>query len=207
MGGKYYDTFFLNNLYASSPHYYLTMVPVFLLSISILYNKIIKKITISKLLSNFINVFSSIRFSIILAICLAIGNGIFLQKIYEVNPPQTNLNSSKHSHKMLSDKDAIKNFKKLYELKKDKLNILTTADTIPIIIDNAKYIKKLTQASFGNNNSIGHAEILLSLKNNYEVPSTYDVLYTKVEYLKYFKLPKKSKIIYLKLNRIFIILQ
>jgi hypothetical protein len=206
MGAKYYDTFFLNKLYASGPHYYLTLVPIFLFSISILFNKIIKTIIISKFFRNFINIFSSIRFQIILALCLVIGNGIFLQKIYEVNPPQTNLNPSKHSHKMLSDKDAIKNFKNLYELKKDKLNILTTADTIPIIIDNAKYIKKLTQASFEHKDGIDHAEILLSLNNKYEVPSTYDVLYTKVEFLNYFKLPKKSKIIYLKLNRIFIIL-
>jgi len=206
MGAKYYEIFFFNEIYASSPHYYLTLLPILLFSISILFNKIAETDILPKIFSNFLNSFSSVRFSIILAFCLALGNGILLQKTYEVNPPQTNINPSKYSHKMLSDRDAIKNFKNLYELKKDKLNILTTADTIPILIDNAQYIKKLTQASFGTDDGIFRADILLSIKNQYKVPNSFDVLYTTVEYLNYFQLPENSKIIYLKLNRVFIIL-
>lgn len=231
----YRNPYFFKNIYASDPYYFITLVPILLFGISFFVGNylcgknnnypteiknIIKLIFLEKFFSKiYINLYNP-KIAIIIALILAIGNGLVLKGRYEFNPIQSNSIKSKFSDIWLSDPVAKEKFYKVYKNKGKKIDVLTTCDVIPILIDSSNYINKLSFASQNifknkkNNQFIGSCynshlkkrkdDILLDVNKKYNVLENFDILYTTTEMLKYFKLSDNYKKIYLKIDRVII---
>ena len=232
----YRNPYFFKNIYASDPYYFITLVPVLLFGISYFignvlnieikdysnnFLKFIKSIFFERFLSKIFKSFYNLKFAIILAIILAIGNGLVLKTRYEFNPPQSNSVKSKFSDIWLSDPIAKEKFYQTYLNKGKKINVLTTCDVIPILVDNALFIAKISYASphiYLNEKKVEYIgacyeshflkrsdDVLLNKDEKYNFSDNFDLLYTTKDMLKYFKIDKRFKIIELKINRIIII--
>lgn len=231
----YRNPYFFKKIYASDPYYFITLVPVLLFGISFFVGnflcdknnnnptkikKLIKLIFLEKFFSKiYINLYNP-KIAIIIALFLVIGNGLILKGRYEFNPIQSNSIKSKFSDIWLSDPIAIEKFYQVYKNKGKKIDVLTTCDVIPILIDSANYINKLSFASeniYENKKKdqfIGSCynshfkkrkdDIILDVNKKYNVLENFDILYTTTEMLKYFKLSDNYKKIYLKINRVII---
>jgi len=232
----YRNPFFFKNIYASDPYYFITLVPVLLFGISYFignilnienknypnnFFKFIKSIFFRRFLSQIFKNFYTLKFAVILAIILAIGNGLVLKARYEFNPVQSNSVKSKFSDIWLSDPIAKEKFYQIYLNKGKKINILTTCDVIPILVDNALYIEKISFASphiYLNEKKVEYIgscyeshflkrseDVLLNNDKKYDLSDNFDLLYTTKDMIKYFKIDKRFKIIELKINRVMII--
>ena len=231
----YRNPYFFKNIYASDPYYFITLVPVLLFGISFFVGnflcdknnnnpteviKLIKLIFLEKFFSKiYINLYNP-KIAIIIALILAIGNGLALKGRYEFNPIQSNSIKSKFSDIWLSDPIAKQKFYQVYQNKGKKIDVLTTCDVIPILIDSSNYINKLSFASKNiyenkkKNQFIGSCynsyfkkrkdDIILNVNEKYNVLDNFDILYTTTKMLKYFKLSDNYKKIYLKIDRVII---
>ena len=187
----YRNLFFFKNLYASDPYYFITLVPIFLFSISLFANKLILKKNLNKkiILGKYFKFTYSHEFmkknisylclpkiAILIAFILSIGNGLALKGKYEVNPTQSNLIKSKSSDNWLSDQIAKTKIKDIYQKKKIRIKILTTCDVIPILIDNGPYIKQLSSASMKIYNNKKKIEYLGSCYKSHFKKRAEDIL-------------------------------
>ena len=98
---------------------------------------------------------------------------------------------------------------------------MSLCDVIPILIDSAAYIKKISYAStdiyFNKENTeyIGSCykshflkrsnDVLLDKNQEYKMSNIFDILYTTTDMLKYFEIPPNAKKIILDINRVMII--
>jgi hypothetical protein len=234
----FHKTYFFGNLYGADPYYFITFIPVVLFGIAIFLNKIIaknkkiNKLNLKKIDNKKINLFllffknqlAFLRLPLIatlIALILSFSNGVILKGKYELNPLQSNPIQSIASTHVLSDPLVNKIIIEVFNQKEKKIKILTTCDHISILIDNAKYIKKISFASqniFFNKdkdqfvsmcyNSIVKKrsdDILLHKSQKYDASKNFDILYTTNDMLKFFKIPSSAKIINLKLERVLII--
>tara|TARA_X000000950_G_C13919042_1_gene662421 strand:+ start:8233 stop:9912 length:1680 start_codon:yes stop_codon:yes gene_type:complete len=232
----YRNPYFFKNIYASDPYYFITLVPILLFGISYFignilnieikdysnnFLKFIKSIFFERFLSKIFKSFYNLKFAIILAIILAIGNGLILKTRYEFNPLQSNSVKSKFSDIWLSDPIAKEKFYQIYLDKGKKINVLTTCDVIPILVDNALYIEKISFASphiYLNKKKVEYIgscyeshflkrsdDVLLNKDEKYDFSDNFDLLYTTKDMVKYFQIDKRFKIIELKINRVIVI--
>ena len=233
----YRNPYFFKNLYASDPYYFITLTPVLLFGISIFIGQIVlkkstfhnlnilktykKKFYFSEFLTKFFGYLYLPKVAIIIALILSFANGIMLKGRYEFNPVQSNSIKSKYSHIWLSDPLANKKFSETFKSKGKKLSVLVTCDVIPILIDSAAYIKKISYAStdiyFNKENTefIGSCykshflkrsnDVLLDKNQEYKMSNIFDILYTTTDMLKYFEIPPNAKKIILDINRVMII--
>ena len=159
--------------------------------------------------------------AIALALILSFGNSFVLKGKYEWNPVQSNPFKSIVSTHVLSDQIANKKFIEVFRHKGEKIKVLTTCDNIAILVDSAQYVKSL---SFASQNVFFNKEgsefmntcydrivkkrqddVLLNKDQKYDFTEDYDLLYTTIDMLDFFKITSKIKIINLNFNRVLII--
>ena len=227
---EFRDAIFFKNIYSLSPHLFSTFIPVLLFSLAFLFNKLndlFKRFEGSKNFNDNFNlnkmnrlflIFNNKKTFILIAVFLAIINGILLKGIFEVNPE-----NPVSERQWISDKSSNKIFKGLVSKKKRKLKVLTTCDFIPILIDKGEYIEILSVASsqinissknnglefliLCNENIIKRkkGDIILYDNQNYDISKSFDLLYTTEDMMSFFSISEDFKIIKLKFDRILVV--
>lgn len=179
---------------ALDPSYFITILPILLFSISISFNKFVKRISFyfkskrnnyHELLNKILKHLNNPFIYIFLAFNLAIANGLLLKDRFDYNPIKPNLDKNTY---WLSSKLSHEIFDKIYSVKKTKINVLISCDPIPILIDNALMIKN---AHFISNklfiNDQGNEYIKLCNQANTFKKRTKDILLNKKIKLNIFK--------------------
>jgi len=229
-GIEYRNAYILGDIYSISPHLFSTFIPVLLFSLAMFLNKLIhistkfsgKKLKIKifdillNILKNNLKCIVTLRVSLVISLILVLVNGYVLKGIYEHNPinpiNETKWISEGTSNKIIQD---------LFNKKKRRLNILVTCDFIPMLIDNSKFINRISVASdkvFSNNKGFEYLslcydeiiakrnnDIILKSNEKYDIINQFDILYTTNEMLNFFETFNYISIVNLKNNRILLI--